>query len=62
MGRDPRRIARVLEKLALFWEGSPDLRLGQVIVNLTGRSDPFYVEDDRLEAALDAELEKLTKP
>lgn len=60
--RDPERIPRVLGKLALLWEASPDLRLGQLLVNLTGSPDPFYVEDDRLESAIDAELERQTKP
>jgi hypothetical protein len=59
--RDPKRIPRVLEKLAKFWDQVPDWRLGQLVVNLTSRSDPFYVEDDILEAALDEELEKLNK-
>lgn len=60
--RDPARISRVLGKLALLWESEPDLRLGQIIVNLTGRADPFNVEDDRVEAALDEALERKTKP
>ncbi len=30
----------------------PDQRVGQIIVNATGRSDPFYVEDDELIRAL----------
>lgn len=60
--RDPERIPRVLGKLALLWESEPDLRLGQIIVNLTGRADPFNVEDDRVEAALDEALERKTKP
>ena len=60
--RDPERIRRALEKLALLWESEPDLRLGQIIVNLTGKADSFNVEDDRVEAALDKALEKKTKP
>jgi len=60
--RDPARIPRMLEKLALLWESEPDLRLGQIIVNLTGSPNPFYVEDDRLESAIDAELDRKTKP
>ena len=60
--RDPERIRRALEKLALLWESEPDLRLGQIIVNLTGKADSFNVEDDGVEAALDKALEKKTKP
>lgn len=52
--RDPGRIDPILEKLAHAWAHAPDLRLGQLLVNLTGRQEPFYVEDDQLEASLDA--------
>lgn len=63
--RDPARINRILEKLRRYWHSKPDLRLGQIVVNLTppefvhiGGADPFNVEDDRFEEALDAELQK----
>lgn len=54
--RDPARIERIAEKLALAWVAVPDQRLGQLIVNLTGKPDPFNVEDDALERRLDAFL------
>lgn len=65
--RDPARIDRVLEKLSAYWRTRYDLRLGQIVANLTqttqasGRADEdlgtdiFYVEDDVIEAALDKE-------
>ncbi len=52
--RDPGRIDTILDKLAQAWASAPDQRLGQLLVNLTARLEPFYVEDTQLEAALDA--------
>lgn len=47
--RDPNRIPEVMKELEDFWKQVPDWRLGQVISNfsyeLTGVSDPFYLED-----------------
>ena len=51
--RDPERVGRIAEKLARAWAMAPDLRLGQLVVNLTGTADPFYVEDDNMEKRLD---------
>lgn len=58
--RDPARIDRILAALAEHWKANPDLRLGQIVVNLTRATaaghftapEVFYVEDDRIEAAL----------
>jgi hypothetical protein len=60
--RDPARVARILSKLALVWEAHPDLRLGQLVVNTTGKSDPFSVEDDETERRLDAWIDTGTCP
>lgn len=54
--RDPNRIYPLLDKLARAWKKQPDLRFGQFMTNLfyqCGR-DPFYIEDDVWEVALDA--------
>lgn len=56
--RDPKRIDRIINKLRAYWQSQPDLRLGQIVHNLTpdpdGFSDEiFYIEDDRIEEALD---------
>lgn len=48
MPRDPSRIPVILDEMRKVWEESPDLRLGQLIVNVIGRKDPFMVEDDVL--------------
>ena len=47
--RDQERIKPVLEALEEYWNKNPDLRLGQIIVNMgraCGYYDPFFVEDD----------------
>jgi hypothetical protein len=58
MPRDPQRIPKILEALKEYWTKYPDLRLGQIVVNLTRSDtspsghDPFYVEDEELLAKL----------
>lgn len=50
--RNPSRIDDVLAALRDAWVESPDLRLGQLIVNAVRPSDPcpeiFYMEDEAL--------------
>lgn len=75
MARDPARIDRVLWLLTKYWRAHPDLRLGQIVGNLTPPvlstapatsaivekpGDSYYVEDDVIEAALRRAVE--TKP
>jgi hypothetical protein len=51
--RDPARIERILKLVEKIWNDTPDLRLTQIIMNaLKMNSDPYYVEDDKLEDAL----------
>jgi uncharacterized protein YihD (DUF1040 family) len=63
MVRSIKRIDRILKKIKLIWEKSPDQRLFQLLSNYTklGKTDkigyvkdPFHYEDDELEAQLDA--------
>lgn len=55
----PEDRKRMVGKLTVLWETFPQLRLGQLVNNLCetspngGGSDPFYVEDRDLEAAMD---------
>lgn len=62
--RDPKRIPEILAELETYWTtpGNEDMRLGQIVesISLTERlsSDPFYLEDDTLLAALRAENDK----
>lgn len=51
--RDPARIERILGLVEKVWRAHPDLRLTQLIMNvLSMNSDPYYVEDDKLESVL----------
>lgn len=53
--RDPKRIDRICDELRYVWKNVPDWRLGQLIANLTRMtsvSDPFFVEDDKMEEAI----------
>lgn len=44
--RDPKRIPKILKELQKVWEKHPDLRLGQLLLNLG--FDFYYVEDKEL--------------
>ena len=46
--RNPQRIQPTLKLIEKIWNQVPDLRLGQLIVNVTKQNDPFYVEDETL--------------
>jgi hypothetical protein len=48
--RDPARINIILSKIKEVWTQYPDMRLAQLISNITYREkcDTFNVEDDRL--------------
>jgi hypothetical protein len=65
--RDPTRIDDVLAALRAAWTESPDLRLGQLIVNAVRPAHPcpevFYTEDAALVRGLNSlrELLQATK-
>lgn len=60
--RDPKRINRMIELIRGIWLTQPDTRLTQLIMNaLNMNSDPYYVEDDRLEKALIKYQEMISK-
>lgn len=47
--RDPKRIQEILEKVREVWEASPDMRLGQLLINVSGQeSNLWNLEDDVL--------------
>lgn len=54
--RGPNRIGRIMPKLLEYWQKHPDLRFGQILSNLSGGDNPFYIEDDVIEERLDTEL------
>ena len=54
--RDPKRISKFMTTVKDLWRLNPDLRFGQLILNViqTDKEDLFYIEDDVL-------LERLIK-
>lgn len=53
--RDPNRIPKILEALKNYWQASPDLRLGQIVINMAQKPPApkhsvttFYMEDNEL--------------
>jgi uncharacterized protein YihD (DUF1040 family) len=61
--RDPKRIEKLLQLIRCYWEVYPDLRLGQLIHNMTPMNhidDIYQLEDDVLAEQLLKELEKLS--
>lgn len=55
--RDVNRIEPLLNKLKELWLLYPDMRFGQLVVNLLGR-DPFYVEDYNTIKIIEGALER----
>ena len=56
--RDPNRIDEICDLLKEVWKQYPDWRLGQLLFNITGQYDMFYVEDDTIEYELQLRIEK----
>lgn len=51
--RDPKRIPAILKLIKEQWTKNPDLRLGQLLSNVSPTNyDIFFLEDDQLEAGL----------
>lgn len=44
--RDEKRIPQILRELQTYWEAHPDLRLGQILYNVSYPKDVFYIEDE----------------
>lgn len=51
--RDPERIDGILNELGEIWKGYPDLRLGQLLLNVARDPMLYYIEDDELMARLE---------
>lgn len=47
-GRDKGRIPEVLARIETVWKQFPDLRLGQLLLNVCGPQDLFSIEDEEL--------------
>ena len=46
--RDPKRIPGVLHDVQRVWETFPDMRLGQLLLNVVADPALYYLEDDEL--------------
>ena len=46
--RDPERIPEVLHDIQRVWEAFPDMRLGQLLLNVVADPALYYLEDDEL--------------
>ena len=49
--RDVKRIPKILKRLEKIWKAHPDLRLGQLIINVTRQPSlplPYDIEDEAL--------------
>lgn len=46
--RDPKRIPIVLHDVQRVWEAFPDMRLGQLLLNVVNDPALYYMEDDVL--------------
>jgi hypothetical protein len=63
--RDPRRIDRMLQQLELSWHAFPDMRLGQLLLNITRAENAsvlWTLEDDQIEQLLDSFLKSKVFP
>lgn len=62
MAREKDRIIRMLAKIHEIWDETPDMRLGQLLVNLDvapPNTDIFYIEDDVMEKTIDTGIASL---
>ena len=44
--RNPERISKILTELSEIWIQYPDLRLGQLLLNVINDSVLYYIEDE----------------
>lgn len=58
--RDPARIEKTISLLKAYWEENPDLRLGQILENISAISHKtcFYMEDEVIINFLAKQLEE----
>jgi len=51
--RDPTRIDKILDRIKELWKKFPDLRLGQLILNVIQDPALYYIEDADLAESLE---------
>lgn len=54
--RNPERIEPICDALKEHWMEHPDLRLGQLVCNLSASQETFFVEDTVMIYELDAQF------
>lgn len=57
--RDVNRIDLILDRLKTLWKKYPDLRLGQLILNVLQDPVLYYVEDEELIETLEKAYESI---
>lgn len=50
--RDPKRIKPFLAEIEKIWEKCPDLRFGQLMMNIKFDRDPFFMEESEFLEAM----------
>ena len=59
--REPSRIPEVMARIQKLWEQHPDLRLGQLLLNIHYPATAIYfMEDDEIVTQLELMYEKRT--
>lgn len=60
--RDVDRIDEILHQIEIYWKENPDLRLSQIICNISQEvgigKDPYYMEDEILSEKLNEKIVK----
>lgn len=57
--RDINRIDLILDRLKTLWKKYPDLRLGQLILNVLQDPVLYYIEDEELIETLEKAYESI---
>ena len=57
--KNPKRIDRMIKIVETYWKENPDLRLGQLIGNMSETNDAYFMSDELLEQCLIKALKKL---
>ena len=60
-GRDVGRIREILAKLERVWRQYPDMRLGQLLINVCGKTDLFMIEDEEVLVRLEKNIFPILK-
>jgi hypothetical protein len=59
--KNPKRIDRILKLVEKYWKQNPDLRLGQLIGNMSVINDSYFMTDELLEMKLKEVIKEMNK-